>query len=251
MAFIAYADSPWAMLVPAALAVPVLISLKHIRAEEIDFARASGAAPTDADRPERAGRAALLKNRRLLIFATCAALFQLASASIMPLLSGMLAYEGKRQAAPLIAALIVVPQLLVGLLAPWVGRSAEEHGRKPLAAPRVRRPPHPRGALCVDQQSACLDNNSIAGRYYWGGTRANYGSDHRRCYERYWTLQSCPRNVRHRNVGAALSPTLTGLKVDQFGRSAGFVSLAAEGLVALLILAVFLPDTKGLPLDAP
>jgi MFS family permease len=51
---------------------------------------------------------------------------------MMPLLGGGLAYEGKRQAAPLIAALIIVPQLLVGLLAPWVGRSAEKHGRKPL-----------------------------------------------------------------------------------------------------------------------
>jgi hypothetical protein len=45
-------------------------------------------------------------------------------------------------------------------------------------------------------------------------------------------------------VGAALSPTLTGLIVDRFGRSAGFASLAAEGLVAFLILAVFLPETK-------
>ena len=63
---------------PAALAVAVLISLNHIRAEEIDFARASGAAPADPHRPERVSRAALLKNRRLLIFAACAALFQLA-----------------------------------------------------------------------------------------------------------------------------------------------------------------------------
>jgi hypothetical protein len=29
---------------------------------------------------------------------------------------------GKREAAPLVAALIIVPQLTVVLLAPWVGR---------------------------------------------------------------------------------------------------------------------------------
>jgi MFS family permease len=81
---------------------------------------------------ERVSRAALLKNRRLLIFAGSAALFQLASASMMPLLGGVLAYKGKREAAPLIAALIIVPQLLVGLLAPWVGQWGEKHGRKPL-----------------------------------------------------------------------------------------------------------------------
>ena len=45
-------------------------------------------------------------------------------------------------------------------------------------------------------------------------------------------------------VGASLSPTLTGLSVDHFERSAGFASLAAEGLVAVMILAVFLPETK-------
>lgn len=44
----------------------------------------------------------------------------------------MLAYEGKREAAPLVAALIIVPQLLVGLLAPWVGQWTEKYGRKTL-----------------------------------------------------------------------------------------------------------------------
>ena len=45
-------------------------------------------------------------------------------------------------------------------------------------------------------------------------------------------------------IGASLSPTLTGLIVDHFGRSAGFLSLAAEGFVALVVLAVLLPETK-------
>jgi hypothetical protein len=39
----------------------------------------SGAETADADRPQRASYAALLKNRRLLIFGACAALFQVAS----------------------------------------------------------------------------------------------------------------------------------------------------------------------------
>jgi MFS family permease len=45
-------------------------------------------------------------------------------------------------------------------------------------------------------------------------------------------------------VGAALSPTLSGLIVHRFGYSAGFLSLAAEGVVALVFLAIFLPETK-------
>jgi MFS family permease len=46
-------------------------------------------------------------------------------------------------------------------------------------------------------------------------------------------------------VGASVSPTLSGLVVHYFGYSAGFVSLASEGLLALAILALFLPETKG------
>jgi len=73
-----------------------------------------------------------LENRPLLIFAVCAVLFQVTNASMLPLVSGDLAQAGKREAAPLVAALIIVPQLTVVLLAPWVGRRGEKHGRKPL-----------------------------------------------------------------------------------------------------------------------
>jgi MFS family permease len=45
-------------------------------------------------------------------------------------------------------------------------------------------------------------------------------------------------------VGASLSPTLSGLIVHHFGYSVGFLSLAGEGLVALVTLAVLLPETK-------
>jgi MFS family permease len=245
MALIAYADSPWALLVPAALAVPVLISLNRIRAEEIDFARASGAGSADADRLERANRAAFLKNRRLLIFAACAALFQLASASMMPLVSGILAYEGKSQAAPLIAALIVVPQVLTGLLAPWVGRSAEKRGRKPLLLVGF-------AALPIRAVLFALISNPLAlviiqlldviTGAVLGVMTAVVIADVTKGTGRFNLAQGMFGTVV--GVGASLSPTLTGFIVDQFGRSAGFLSLAAEGLVALLILAVFLPETK-------
>jgi MFS family permease len=45
-------------------------------------------------------------------------------------------------------------------------------------------------------------------------------------------------------VGASLSPALSGLIVQHFGLTAGFVSLAAEGLAAFVVVAVFLPETK-------
>jgi len=45
-------------------------------------------------------------------------------------------------------------------------------------------------------------------------------------------------------IGASLSPTLSGLIVHHFGYSTGFLSLALQGLVAFIVLALFLPETK-------
>jgi MFS family permease len=56
MAVVAYSESPWAMLVPVALAIPVLLALSQIRAGEIDFLRASGADAPNAGRPQRVSR---------------------------------------------------------------------------------------------------------------------------------------------------------------------------------------------------
>jgi len=238
MAVITYSDSPRGMFVPAALVLPVLVSLNRIRAEEIDFGRASGAEPADADRPRRGSYAALFWNRRLLIFAACAALFQVASASMMPLLGGGLAYAGKRQAAPLIAALIIVPQLLVGLLAPWVGRSAEKHGRKPLLLVGFAALPI-RAVLFAFQLLDVITGAVL------GVITAVMIADVTKGTGRFNLAQGMFGTVM--GVGAALSPTLTGLIVDNFARSAGFASLAVEGLVALLVLAVFLPETMAGP----
>jgi len=180
MALIAYSESPWAMFVPVVLAIPVLVALNRIRAEEIDFGRASGAEHAHADRPERAGRyGALLKNRPLLIFAICMVLFQVANASMLPLVNGMLASEGKGQAAPAIAALIIVPQLVVALLAPWVGRRAEKRGRKPLLLVGF-------AALAIRAVLFALISNPLAliviqvlDWYHWGRDRGDDGTGHR------------------------------------------------------------------------
>lgn len=252
MALIAYSGAPWAMFVAVVFAVPVLVSLNQIRAGEIDFGRASGAEDSEdagADRSQRASRtAALLKNRRLLIFAACAALFQIANASMMPLVEGMLASARKRQAAPLVAALIIVPQLLVGLLAPWVGRWAEKHGRKPLLLVGF-------AAMPIRAVSFAFTNNPIAmiliqlldviTGAVLGVLTAVVIADVTKGTGRFNLAQGGFGTVM--GVGAALSTTLSGLIVQHFGRSVGFLSLAAEGLIALLVLALFLPETKEQP----
>jgi MFS family permease len=249
MTVVAYSEAPWAMLVPVGLAASALVALGRIRGDEIDFGRASGADHPRVDRPRRASRrAALLQNRRLLIFAACAVLFQVANAPMLPLVSGMLAHVGKREAAPLVAALIIVPQITVALLAPWVGKRAEERGRKPLLLVGF-------AALPIRAVLFALTDNPhalIAIQILDGITASVVAvmtpliiADVTKGTGRFNVAQGVFGTIM--GIGASVSPTLMGLIVDRFGYSAGFVGLAVGGLVALLVLAVFMPETKEDP----
>ena len=155
------------------------------------------------------------------------------------------ANEGKRQAAPVVAALIIVPQLIVALLAPWVGQRAEKHGRKPLLLVGF-------AALAIRAVLFALTTNPralIAIQVLDGITGAVIGvmtalviADVTQGTGRFNLAQGIFGTLM--GVGATLSPTLSGLIVHHFGYTAGFASLAAEGLVAVLVVAAFLPETK-------
>jgi MFS family permease len=115
----------------AALCIPALIALSFIRSDEINYARARNAG---------IGHAAqnfqrifdLSKNTSLYIFAGCIFLFQLADASILPVVGENLALDKSPSASLLMAGLIVTPQIIAAVLSPWVGYYSEKVGRKPL-----------------------------------------------------------------------------------------------------------------------
>src|SRR5215468_5573884 len=120
-------------LASAALALPLLVALSRIRSTEIHFGRACGQpdhhAPTP---PPRIRRLMLCKNYGLLIFGGCLFLFQFANASILPLAGEELVYRNGTSASLIVSTLIIVPQIVVTLTAPWVGREAQNWGRRPL-----------------------------------------------------------------------------------------------------------------------
>jgi MFS family permease len=115
----------------AALCIPALIALSRIRADEIDYARAR-----NAGRGEQAKSYHRIfdlgKNHNLYIFSACVFLFQFADASLLPVVGQNLAQSETEYASILMAGLIVVPQIVVALLSPWVGYYSEKWGRKPL-----------------------------------------------------------------------------------------------------------------------
>ena len=127
----AYVSKGAIFISAALLCIPALFALSRIRSDEIDYAKARNAA-----RGKRAGDVAhvfdLLRNRKLVLFAAATLLFQLADASMLPLVGEHLAQTLHTDAAIWMSGLIIVPQIIVALLAPWVGFHAEKRGRRPL-----------------------------------------------------------------------------------------------------------------------
>ena len=119
----------------AALCIPALIALSFIRSDEIDYARARNAKSTkQSDAKGSASKLAggkpavtatsilaLAKNRELVLFTAAIVLFQLADTSMLPMMGANLAMTRGDHAAIWMSGLIVVPQVVVAILAPWVG----------------------------------------------------------------------------------------------------------------------------------
>src|SRR6185436_2548428 len=59
-------------------------------------------------------------------------LFHLANSAMLPLMGGILTARSSEWATVLIAACIVVPQVVDAMISPWVGRRAGLWGRRPL-----------------------------------------------------------------------------------------------------------------------
>ena len=110
---------------------PDLDCADQIRADEIDYVRARNA--TMQDQTVNLQRLVdLIKNRNLLVFAAGMVLFHFSNASLLPLVSQNLAHSKDTLGPLFMAGLIIVPQIGVAILAPWIGYWSELWGRKPL-----------------------------------------------------------------------------------------------------------------------
>jgi len=119
----------------AALCIPALIALGFIRSNEIDYARARNAKSKRDDGKQTVTTARVLelaKNRKLVLFMAALLLFQLADASMLPMIGVDVARSLGPQAALWMSGLLAIPQVVVAILAPWVGFHSEKRGRRPL-----------------------------------------------------------------------------------------------------------------------
>jgi MFS family permease len=119
-------------LFAAVLAIPALAALGSLReADSPPLRPRPTASPRASAQP--CGRSwQFLMDRRLMAFAVCAALFQLANAAMLPIAAAAVTKRAESEVGLIIAACIVGPQLITALLSPWAGRAAEAWGRRPI-----------------------------------------------------------------------------------------------------------------------
>jgi MFS family permease len=229
----------------AALAVPTLVALRRIRPGDIHFARACGAPAGDYHpvRPPRVRRALLHTNRYLLVFASCIVLFQLANASVLPLVSEKLGRD--RASSLILSTLIFVPQIVVAILATRVGRSAASWGRRPLLLIGLGALPLRAGCFALIGDPLLL----VAVQVLDGISGAVIGiltpliiADITKGSGRFNLGQGIVGTIG--GIGAAVSTTFSGYVAQGYGNAAGFCVIMAVGLAAVAVCWAFMPETK-------
>jgi MFS family permease len=229
----------------AVLAVPALWALSRIRPDEIDTEGAHGGPHPEGLRNLAAGLANLARDRRLMVLAACALLFHLANAAMLPLMGGVVTTRSAHWATVLVAACIVVPQIVVAAFSPWVGRQAQAWGRRPLLLAGF-------AALCLRGVLFAAVSNPyllVTVQILDGIAATVLGvmvplivADVTRGTGRFNLAQGIVGSAV--GIGASLSTTLAGYFSDRFGSAFAFFGLAGVAAAGLALALATLPETR-------
>jgi predicted MFS family arabinose efflux permease len=232
-------------LVTFMLAFPTLFALSRIREREIDIVQAHGAIVREVPDEEATSVFTLIRKRPLLIFAGSILLLQLANAAMLPLMASAVTTRSSEWAPVLIAACIIVPQAIVALASPSVGRKAQEWGRRPLlllgfGALAIR------GVLFATVTDPFL---LVVVQVFDGITAAvfavmvplivadvAFGSGH-------FNLAIGIIGTAT-GIGASLSTVLAGYVSDKLGSSTAFLGLSGVAALGLLVILTLMPETR-------
>jgi MFS family permease len=232
-------------IVTVLLLAPALVALRAISPGEIDPELAHGALPRQPAIKPPVKPSALMHNRPLLVFAGCLLLFHLANAAMLPLMGSVVTMRSSQWATVIIAACIVVPQLVVAVLSPWVGTWAQIWGRRPLLLIGFAALPI-RGILFATVTDPSV---LLAVQLFDGVTAAVLA------VMVPLVVVDLTRGTGHFNlglgilgtatgIGASLSATLAGYISDHFGSPTAFASLAAIAVVGFTVLWFLMPETR-------
>jgi predicted MFS family arabinose efflux permease len=240
-----YISNRSVFLVTFLLAIPTLLALSRIREREIDIVQAHGAIPREQPDKKATSIFTLIRQKPLLIFAGSILLLQLANAAMLPIMAGVVTTRSSEWAPILIAACIIVPQAIVALMSPTVGRKAQAWGRRPIlligfGALAIR------GILFATVTDPFL---LVAVQIFDGITAAvfavmiplivadvAFGSGH------FNLAQGIVGTAT--GIGASLSTVLAGYITDRLGSSIAFLGLAGVAAIGLLLILLVMPETR-------
>ena len=243
-AFGSYFSNRAVFFVTAALTIPTITTLFWLRPGSKSVAAKASIAPVSNQ--TSADWRSLLKNRQLLVLAVATALFTMANAAMLPLVGSVLTLRAAHAPTMLIAACIVVPQIMVAIASPFVGRLTQSWGRRPLLIIGLVALPLRGFAfgfvndpfLFVPIQM--LDGISAS---VIGVLVPLVAADATRRRGGYALAQGIIGTAM--GVGAALSPTIAGWLTDHFGSTTAFEGLGAIAVVAVLVACLFMPETRS------
>jgi MFS family permease len=231
--------------VTAAFSMPALAALLRIRDSEVNASSAHGGVSDERSAGVIQGLAILFRRRVLWVFMGVIILFQLANAPMLPLAASELTMKAASWAVALVAACIVLPQIIVALFSPWVGQLARTAGRRPLLLVALGVLPV-RGLLFI----FFTGPSSIVAVQLLDGVSAavlgvlvplviadiSYGTGH----------FNLAQGVVGMAVGlaAAISTAMAGYVADRFGEHAAFLTLASAAGCGFLLLALLMPETR-------
>lgn len=233
----------------AFMAVASVIAVSCVPARAIDHEVARGFDPAHHnDHEQPSGLKVLLANRPLLLFAVCCALFHLANAAMLPLVSQKLAQINLQMATPLTSACIVAAQLVMVPMAWLVGLKADVWGRKPLLLAGFLILPL-RGVLYTLSSDpywlVAVQMLDGIGAGIFGALFPVIVKDLTQGTGRFNVSLGALSTVF--GLGAALSNSLAGFVVQQAGYNAAFLALAGVAGIALLLLWLAMPETLAKP----
>ncbi|MGU3538764.1 MFS transporter [Methylobacterium sp. A54F] len=237
-----YVSNDAVFYLTAGLVVPTLFALSFIRADEV---RSEPPPAPAAGAPGPGALRTLVTNRALLCFAACMTLFFLANAAMLPLVGSVLTLRASETATALIAACIMVPQGVLAVLAPSLGRAAQRFGRRPILLLGFAALPL-RGLLFAYTDNPTL---LVGIQVLDGISAAVLGvmvplvvSDLTRGTGRFNLALGAVGTAM--GIGAALSTSFAGLVADRYGSHDAFLGLAFVGLAAFLLVATIMPETR-------